>query len=90
MFLLINQIPSKKRMKLRTNWVNLRALFSLVGILNQAIELPRAMEKLKINSDREFEIARERFELARETATTAFRNEVSSIEDQIFGTKLYE
>ena len=43
------------------------------GILNQAIEIPCAVEKLKINSDREFETARKRFEKARETATTAFR-----------------
>ncbi|XP_028407315.1 uncharacterized protein LOC114529947 [Dendronephthya gigantea] len=58
------------------------------GILNQAIELPRAMEKLKINLDREFETARERFKDARKTATTAFWNEAFSIEDRIFAAKL--
>ncbi|XP_028406256.1 uncharacterized protein LOC114528743 [Dendronephthya gigantea] len=58
------------------------------GILNQAIELPRALEKLKINSDREFETARERFKDARKTATTAFCNEAFSIEDRIFAAKL--
>ncbi|XP_028415719.1 uncharacterized protein LOC114539291 [Dendronephthya gigantea] len=58
------------------------------GILNQAIELPRTMEKLKINSDREFETAKKRFKDARKTATTAFRNEAFSIEDRIFAAKL--
>ena len=58
------------------------------GILNQAMELPRALEKLKINSNREFKIAKKRFEEARKTATTAFCNEAFSIEDRIFAAKL--
>ncbi|XP_028406175.1 uncharacterized protein LOC114528697 [Dendronephthya gigantea] len=46
------------------------------------------MEKLKINSDRKFETARERFKDARKTAATAFWNESLSIEDRIFAAKL--
>ena len=56
--------------------------------LNQAVELPRAMEKLQINSDGELETARKSFEKARETATTAFWNEAFTIEDRIFAAKL--
>ncbi|XP_028415710.1 uncharacterized protein LOC114539284 [Dendronephthya gigantea] len=55
---------------------------------NQAVKLTRAMEKLKINSGEEFKTAKKRFEVARMTATTAFRNEAFSIEDRIFAAKL--
>ena len=58
------------------------------GILNQRVELPRTIEKLKHNSGREFETTRERFKKARETATTAFRNEAFSIKDRICAAKL--
>ena len=58
------------------------------GVLNEALQLSHAMKKLKINSDRELEAAKKRFEEARKTATTAFRNEAFSIEDRIFAAKL--
>ena len=44
------------------------------GMLNKALELSHAMEKLKINPDQEFESAIERFKDAREKATEAFCN----------------
>lgn len=58
------------------------------GILNEALELPRAMEKVKINSDKEFESAKMRFQDARKKATEAFCNEALDIEDRIFAAKL--
>ncbi|CAB4013137.1 Hypothetical predicted protein [Paramuricea clavata] len=58
------------------------------GILNEALELSRAMGKLKINSDKEFESTKERFKDARKTATHAFSNETLSIKDRIFAAKL--
>jgi hypothetical protein len=57
-------------------------------ILNQTLELSRAVGKLKTQSDKEFESARKRFEEARKTATHAFFNEALSIKDRIFAAKL--
>ena len=59
------------------------------GILNEALaKLSHDMGKLKINSDKEFESAKERFKDARKTATHAFCNEALSIKDRIFAAKL--
>jgi hypothetical protein len=44
------------------------------GILNEALVLSQAMEKLKIVSDEQFECAKERFKDARRRATDAFSN----------------
>jgi hypothetical protein len=46
------------------------------------------MEKVKINSDKEFESAKMRFQDARKKATEAFCNEALDIEDRIFAAKL--
>ena len=56
-------------------------------ILNDALQLSQAMEKLNIVSNQS-EIAKERFKRAREQGTFAFFNEALSIEDRIFATKL--
>ncbi len=56
--------------------------------LNEALELSYAMGKLQINSDREFESAKKRFEEARKRATDAFCNQALAIEDRIFAAKL--
>jgi hypothetical protein len=55
---------------------------------SEALELSHAMGKLKINSDKEFESAKERFKDARKTATHAFCNEALSTKDRIFAAKL--
>jgi hypothetical protein len=55
---------------------------------SEALELSHAMGKLKINSDKEFESAKERFKDARRTATHAFCNEALSTKDRIFAAKL--
>lgn len=57
-------------------------------ILNQTLELSRAVGKLKTQSNKEFESAKKRFEEARKTATHAFFNEALSIKDRIFAAKL--
>ena len=56
-------------------------------ILNEALELSQAMEKLQIVS-KEFESAMKRFEDARKRATDAFCNEGLSVQDRIFAAKL--
>lgn len=58
------------------------------GMLNQTLDLPRIMEKLKTNPDIEFETARKRFKEACKTATTAFWTEAFSLEARIFAAKL--
>ena len=58
------------------------------SILNEALQLSNAVGKLKINSDKEFESAKERFKDARKKATEAFCNESLSIEDRLFAAKL--
>ncbi len=58
------------------------------GILNEALELPQAMAKVRINSSKEFESAKMRFRDARKKATEAFCNEALDIEDRIFAAKL--
>jgi hypothetical protein len=58
------------------------------GILNEALELSHAMGKMKINSSKELEAAKQRFKYARIRATDAFCNEALKIEDRIFAAKL--
>ena len=58
------------------------------GILNETLELSRAVERLKSKSGNEFESAKKRFEEARKTATHAFCNEALSVKDRIFAAKL--
>ena len=57
------------------------------GILNEALELSHAMKKLKINPNKEFESAIERFKDARKKATEAFCNEALSTQDRILAVK---
>ena len=56
-------------------------------ILNEAIELSKAIGKLQIGSN-EFETAKERFRDARKEATHAFWNEALHIQDRILAAKL--
>ena len=57
-------------------------------VLSDAVELSRAMGQLKINSDKQFEAAKKRFEDARRRATDAFCNDALCINDKIFAAKL--
>ena len=58
------------------------------AILNEVLELTRAVEKMKIKSCTKYGSARKRFEDARMEATRAFCNETLKIEDRIFAAKL--
>ena len=58
------------------------------AILNEVLELTRAVEKLKIKSCTRFQSAKERFKDARKEATKAFCNEGLKVEDRIFAAKL--
>ena len=58
------------------------------GILSEALELSQAMGEMKINADKEFESALERFKDARKRAADAFRIESLRIEDRILAAKL--
>ena len=57
-------------------------------ILNETLELSRAVDRLKSKSGNEFESAKERFKEARKTATHAFYNEGLIVKDRIFAAKL--
>ena len=57
------------------------------AVLNDALQLPQAMGKLKIESNKS-ETAKDRFKYARMEATHAFCNEALSIQDRIFAAKL--
>ncbi|CAB4018734.1 Hypothetical predicted protein [Paramuricea clavata] len=59
------------------------------GILNEALALSQAMEKLNIVADGQFEYAKKRFEDARRRATIAFSNHALSIEDRLMAAKLH-
>ena len=65
-------------------------MLSTVGsdVLNEVLKLSLAVGKIKLDSDKEFESAKKRFEDARRKATEAFCNEALSIKDRIFATKL--
>ena len=58
------------------------------GVLNEVLKLSHAVGKIKIDSNKEFETAKKRFEDARRKATEAFCNEALSIKDRIFAAKL--
>jgi hypothetical protein len=58
------------------------------GMLDEVLQLSQAMEKLKMNSNKEFELAIERFKDARKRATDAFCIESLGIEDRIMAAKL--
>ena len=58
------------------------------AILNEVLELTRAVEKLKIKSCTGYESAKERFKDARKEATKAFCNEGLKVEGRIFAAKL--
>ena len=57
-------------------------------ILDEVLVLSHAMEELKINSDKEFESAKERFKDARTRATDVCFNEALSTKDRIFAAKI--
>ena len=63
---------------------------STVGsdVPNDVLKLSHAVVKIKLDSDKEFESAKKRFEDARRKATEAFCNEALSIKDRIFAAKL--
>ena len=50
-------------------------------ILDEALVLSHAMKEVKINSDRDFESAKKRFEEARTRATDVFFNEALSAKE---------
>jgi hypothetical protein len=58
------------------------------GILNAALSLPQAIQRLKISSDKRFVSAQDCFKASRETATHAFNNKSLSIKDRIMACKL--
>ena len=58
------------------------------GFFNKALELSHTMGKLKLNSHKEWESAKERFTHASKMATQAFSTENVSIKDKIFAAKL--
>ena len=58
------------------------------GILNAALSLPQAIQKLRISSDDRFVSAKDRFKASREQATIAFNNKSLSIKDRIMACKL--
>ena len=58
------------------------------GVLNEVLKLSHAVGEIKLDSNKEFETAKERFKDARRKATEAFCNEALSIKDRIFAAKL--
>jgi hypothetical protein len=59
------------------------------GILNAALSLPQAIQRLKISSDKRFvRPAQDCFKASRERATDAFNNKSLSIKDRIMACKL--
>ena len=58
------------------------------GVLNTILSLPRAIERLKISSEKLFLSAKDCFKASRERATDAFNNKSLSIKDRIMACKL--
>ncbi|CAB4014087.1 Hypothetical predicted protein [Paramuricea clavata] len=58
------------------------------GILNAALSLPQAIQRLKISPDKRFADAQDCFNKSREAATHAFNNKSLSIKDRIMACKL--
>ena len=61
---------------------------SASGVLNAVLSLPRAIERLKISSEKLFVSAESCFKASRERATDAFNNKSLSIKDRIMACKL--
>ena len=61
---------------------------SASGVLNAVLSLPRAIERLKIASEKLFVSAKDCFKASRERATDAFNNKSLSIKDRIMACKL--
>ena len=61
---------------------------SASGVLNTVLSLPRAIERLKISSEKLFVSAEDCFKASRESATHAFNNKSLSIKDRIMACKL--
>ena len=58
------------------------------GILNAALSLPQAIQRLKVSSDTRFVSAQNCFRASREAATHAFNNKSLSIKNRIMACKL--
>ncbi len=58
------------------------------GILNAALSLPQAIQRLKISCDGRFVSAKDCFKVSRERATDAFNNKSLSVKDRIMACKL--
>ena len=56
--------------------------------VNELLKLSHAVKKIKLDSDKEFESAKERFECARNKATEALSTDTLGVEDKIYATKL--
>ena len=61
---------------------------SASDVLNTVLSLPRAIERLKISSEKLFVSAEDCFKASREAATHAFNNKSLSIKDRIMACKL--
>ena len=61
---------------------------SASGVLNTVLSLPRAIERLKISSEKLFVSAEGCFKASRERATDAFNNKSLNIKDRIMACKL--
>ena len=61
---------------------------SASGVLNAVLSLPRAIERLKISSEKLFGSAESCFKASRERATDAFNNKSLNIKDRIMACKL--
>ena len=61
---------------------------SASDVLNAVLSLPRAIERLKISSEKLFVSAEDCFKASREAATHAFNNKSLSIKDRIMACKL--
>ena len=61
---------------------------SASGVLNTVLSLSRAIERLKISSEKHVVSAEDCFKASRETATHAFNNKSLSIKDRIMACKL--
>ena len=59
-----------------------------VLLVNELQRLSHAVRKIKLNSDKEFESAKERFKDARNKATEALSIDTLGVEDKILATKL--
>ena len=56
--------------------------------VNELLKLSHAVKKIKLDSDKEFESAKEIFECARNKATEALSTDTLGVEEKIYATKL--